>query len=188
MATDPTDAGAGGSAAPPPATERNEAPPGLTREYRSERISVLWFAERCIHSGECIRAQPAVFDTRRRPWIVLEEASADEVAEAVLRCPTGALHFRRHDGGPEEAAGEAIEVRTVRHGPYFLRGPATVTEESGRVIRSDTRMALCRCGESRHMPFCDNSHRAIGFRDPALRAEPPDEGAGPAGDGVATSA
>jgi CDGSH-type Zn-finger protein len=31
-------------------------------------------------------------------------------------------------------------------------------------MRRETRLALCRCGQSKHMPLCDNTHRAIGFR------------------------
>lgn len=163
---DQADASAGGCGAPPEPDAPNHAPAGLTREYRSERISVLWFAERCIHSGECIRAQPRVFDPRRRPWVKIDAADADAVAEAVLRCPTGALHYVRHDGGPQEPVPERTTIRPVPDGPYHVRGKVEVRTSGGELIREDTRVALCRCGESRHMPFCDNSHTAAGFRDP----------------------
>lgn len=173
---DQADAAAGGAGAPPPPTASNHARTGLTREYRSDDISVLWFAERCIHSAACIRAQPQVFDPKRRPWIVLDAASADAVADAVLRCPTGALHYVRHDGGPQEPEPDATTVQVVRDGPLYLRGPARLTTSDGEVIREDTRMALCRCGQSLHMPFCDNSHRAAGFRDEATAPAAPAAG------------
>jgi len=172
------DAGDGGTGAPPDPREPNRTPSDLTREYRGEGIRVQWYAARCIHSAECIRALPRVFDPRRRPWIVLEGAGADAIADAVRRCPTGALHYERLDGGPpEEAAPGEVTVATVRDGPYFLRGEVEIRDSQGDLIRRDTRVALCRCGHSRQMPFCDNTHRAIGFREPGVRA--------PAGDGAA---
>jgi uncharacterized Fe-S cluster protein YjdI len=156
------DQDAGG--APPEPERRNRAPDGLTREYPGEGIRVQWFAERCIHSAECIRAQPLVFDPQRRPWIDLGGAEADAVARAVERCPTGALHYVRTDGGPPEPTPAGLTVKAVRNGPYYVRGPALVALERGGAVREDTRMALCRCGKSAHMPFCDNSHRALRVR------------------------
>ena len=159
------DASAGGTGAPPAPTAANQAPE-LTREYHTAAIAVQWYATRCIHSARCIRAQPAVFNPKRRPWIVLEGASADAVAAAVERCPTGALHYTRLDGGPGETVPNETTVAAVRDGPLYVRGDVTVAREDGTVIRRDTRVALCRCGQSAHMPFCDNSHQAAGFRDP----------------------
>ena len=74
-----------------------EAPP--MREYANDRITVEWRAERCIHSANCVRALPRVFNPKRRPWVEVDAASADEVEAAVRRCPSGALQYRRHDGG-----------------------------------------------------------------------------------------
>jgi uncharacterized Fe-S cluster protein YjdI len=126
---------------------------------------VQWYAERCIHSAECIRALPGAFDPRRRPWIDLRGADADAVAGAVLRCPTGALHYTRTDGGAAEPVPAELTLEAVPGGPYHVRGPALVAlERDGRTVREDTRMALCRCGRSAHMPFCDNSHRALRVR------------------------
>lgn len=149
---------------PPDAATRNAAPSDLTRTYADDRIRVRWFAGRCIHSAECIRAAPKVFDPRRRPWIDLSGDDAERIMGAVLRCPTGALEFERLDTGEREQPDDPVRVAAVRHGPLYVRGELEVVDDQGRVIRRCTRMALCRCGKSAHMPFCDNSHRATGFR------------------------
>ncbi|HEY0242971.1 MAG TPA: CDGSH iron-sulfur domain-containing protein [Gemmatimonadaceae bacterium] len=159
-------AGEGGAGAPPETHEANRLPSDVTREYASESIRVQWFASRCIHSAACIRALPRVFDPRRRPWVDVNAADADAIAVAVVKCPTGALHFQRTDGGLQESSAGEVAITAVRDGPYFLRGPVQVKDSEGRVLREDTRVALCRCGQSKHMPFCDNTHRAIGFRTP----------------------
>lgn len=83
-----------------PVPDGPDRPP--TREYRSERITVEWRAERCVHSANCFRALPVVFNPKRRPWVDVNAADADDIARAVLLCPSGALRFVRHD---DEAAG-----------------------------------------------------------------------------------
>jgi uncharacterized Fe-S cluster protein YjdI len=45
----------------------------------------------CQHGGICFRGLPGVFDPRRRPWIVLENATSDEIIEQVSKCPSRAL-------------------------------------------------------------------------------------------------
>ena len=158
------DASAGGTGGPPPPDAPNRVFARLTREYSSESIQVQCYARRCIHSAECIRALPHVFDPRRRPWIDIDAAGADAIADAVIRCPTGALQFVRLDGGPGETPPDTVQITAIRDGPYFVRGPIAIKDQNGEVLRSDTRVALCRCGQSKHLPFCDNTHRAIGFR------------------------
>lgn len=159
-------ASAGGTGAPPEPAAPNRAPSDLTRTYAGRGIRVGWYAARCIHSAACIRALPGVFDSRRRPWIDLAraEADADAVADAVRRCPTGALHYERTDGGPGEPEPADVRVTASRDGPLLVRGTVEVRDEAGALLRRDTRLALCRCGHTRHAPFCDNTHRAIGFR------------------------
>lgn len=143
-----------------------------TREYRTDAIAVIWDAARCIHSANCIRSLPRVFNPADRPWIHLERAEADAVAAAVARCPTGALHARRLDGGPEESVPSPATITVMSNGPLYLHGDVTVIDAGGATIRRDMRMALCRCGHSAHKPFCDNTHRQIGFRAPARAPQP----------------
>ena len=48
--------------------------------------------------------------------------------------------------------------------PLYSRGPFEIVDGDGDLVKTVTRAALCRCGESRNKPFRDNTHRAIGFR------------------------
>ena len=75
---------------------------GKTRRYEGNDIVVEYDARRCIHVAECVHGLPAVFEKDRRPWVDADGAAADRVAEVVIRCPTGALHFVRKDGGTDE--------------------------------------------------------------------------------------
>jgi uncharacterized Fe-S cluster protein YjdI/CDGSH-type Zn-finger protein len=136
---------------------------GVARVYGDERIEVEWEPKLCIHTQNCIRRLPEVFRAGERPWIRIEAADADRIAAAVESCPTGALHFRRLDGGPpEEPPAEPVVVPRP-NGPLFIRGRVRIEDADGNLIREDTRLALCRCGGSKNKPFCDGTHREIGF-------------------------
>lgn len=63
--------------------------------YESDGITVTFDPTLCIHSGRCVRGLPAVFDVRRKRWIDIDAASADEIAAQVARCPSGALQVQR---------------------------------------------------------------------------------------------
>ena len=158
------DAGAGGTGAPPEENTANRVKPGLTREYARDEIRVLWFASRCVHSAACIHALPAVFDPRRRPWVDVTASDADAIARAVVKCPTGALQYERLDGGANEQPPESVTITPLRNGPYLIRGKIEVTDPTTHETHTELRVALCRCGQSKHMPYCDNTHREIGFR------------------------
>jgi hypothetical protein len=106
---------------------------------------------------------PTVFRPDERPWIVVDAEDADRVAAVVEECPTGALHYRRLDGGPEESAPPETTIDPRPNGPLFVRGQLRIVDAEGQVIREDTRAALCRCGGSENKPFCDGTHRRIGF-------------------------
>jgi uncharacterized Fe-S cluster protein YjdI/CDGSH-type Zn-finger protein len=137
----------------------------VKKEYRTDQIAVSWGPQFCIHSANCIRGVPAVFNPRDRPWVHVDAASADEIARVIMTCPTGALHFERLDDGPQESVPETTTVTVTRDGPLYLHGTIEVRDANGTIIRRDTRMALCRCGQSANKPFCDGSHRTAGFHD-----------------------
>ncbi len=141
------------------------APRWAGRRYTGTAVHVTFDGPRCIHAAECVRGLPAVFDRNRRPWILPDGAAAEELVAVVERCPTGALHYERVDGGPAEAADAHNTIRVRPAGPYYVRGKLRVVTADGAVLIDDTRLALCRCGHSQHKPFCDNAHIAAGFED-----------------------
>jgi uncharacterized Fe-S cluster protein YjdI len=63
--------------------------------YEAEGITVTFDPDVCIHSGVCLLGLPDVFDIQRQRWIRPELQPPDVVAAQVMRCPSGALQFRR---------------------------------------------------------------------------------------------
>lgn len=156
--------------------------PGKVRSYGGEEVTVTYDVRRCIHAAECVHGLPQVFDTGRKPWVDPDGASAGEVAEVVRRCPTGALHFEREDGGPGEAAAAKNTVTLSEDGPLYARGDLEIVAGDGSFSLRETRAALCRCGASKNKPFCDDSHREVSFAASGAIAEPR-LGGGPGPDG-----
>ncbi|MGQ0603461.1 MAG: (4Fe-4S)-binding protein [Anaerolineales bacterium] len=140
--------------------------PGVAREYANDHIVVEWEPPLCIHSARCLKALPRVFNTRSRPWVNLDGAAAGDIAAAVMQCPTGALRFRRVDDGAQEAPSEPTVIEARPNCPYFVRGRVTVINQD-KTERVLPRAALCRCGHSENKPFCDGSHRRVGFKTTA---------------------
>ena len=132
---------------------------------------LLTMRRRCIAAAECISGLPAVFDNTRRPWIAPANASADEIAKVIVRCPSGALHFTRRDAGQAETPQEPTSIQPTSGGPYYVRGFVQLRSADGKSMIEDIRMALCRCGQSKNKPFCDNSHFSAGFDDPGAVPE-----------------
>jgi uncharacterized Fe-S cluster protein YjdI len=69
------------------------------QEYRNDDIIVRFEPKVCIHSGNCVRGLPAVFDVRRRAWVDVNAASAAAIAAQVAQCPSGALTIEWPGGG-----------------------------------------------------------------------------------------
>jgi CDGSH-type Zn-finger protein len=75
-------------------------------------------------------------------------------------------------------SGDERDVATItpyRDGPLIVRGPFRVVDQDGVEVELDrTTVALCRCGRSARKPFCDGSHKLVGFSAPSGREPVPD--------------
>ncbi|NOY15858.1 MAG: hypothetical protein GXP23_02785 [Gammaproteobacteria bacterium] len=59
--------------------------------------------------------------------------------------------------------GGKLNIRLRQDGPLKITGNMRIVASSGRVAWWGNETALCRCGASEKKPFCDGSHRKIGF-------------------------
>jgi uncharacterized Fe-S cluster protein YjdI/CDGSH-type Zn-finger protein len=139
----------------------------MRKTYRGKDIEVSFDLDICIHIGECLRGERSVFKLDRRPWVLPDGGDADLIAEVVERCPSGALQYRRLDGGADETH-TGTTVTPIRDGPLFVVGEVEVRRDDGSVELLP-RATLCRCGLSNHKPFCDNEHLRQGFKAPGVQ-------------------
>jgi uncharacterized Fe-S cluster protein YjdI len=139
----------------------------VTRVYDDGQIRVLWDATRCIHTAICLQRLPSVFDVNARPWVDVAGAAPEEIAATIRACPTGALRYEG-DAVPPEMPDEPTTVEVRPNGPLYLRGRLRLQGPGGQTAHEEYRVALCRCGASQNKPYCDNSHRLVGFRDRGL--------------------
>jgi len=131
--------------------------------YEGADIVVEFDLGRCIHSGDCSRDLPDVFNTKRRGrWVSPDAAPVADVARICAQCPTGALRcINKATAQPIDAPPQRNSIQVMADGPLYVHARMTVNGQP----ESGYRAAFCRCGASRLMPYCDNSHRAIHFSD-----------------------
>jgi CDGSH-type Zn-finger protein/uncharacterized Fe-S cluster protein YjdI len=156
--------------ATPSAAAADSAPSGATPDgverVHGEKLELDFEAKRCIHSRFCVTWAPQVFLANvKGPWLHPDAMPVERLVEVAHACPSGAIRYRRLDGGAEEAA-PPVNLATVREaGPYAFRAELVIDG-----VPAGFRATLCRCGASKNKPYCDGSHHAIGF---TASGEPP---------------
>lgn len=63
------------------------------RKYCGDGVDIYFNASICQHSGNCVRGNKGVFDTKRKPWIEPNNAAVSEVKRVIDSCPSGALKY-----------------------------------------------------------------------------------------------
>jgi CDGSH-type Zn-finger protein/uncharacterized Fe-S cluster protein YjdI len=58
----------------------------------------------------------------------------------------------------------AVTVTPRLDGPLHIKGSLEVVSGTGETLNRLTETWLCRCGQSANKPFCDGTHKKIGFK------------------------
>ncbi len=161
------------------------------RQYTNGEITVFWKPSKCIHATTCFRELIEVFNPGRRPWVNMEGAPTRRIIEVVKKCPTQALEFKynremdqdeiesnnpvvaeetpetlnRKEEKEEENQTRPTRINLMKDGPIVVEGDFKVIGPEGNTLKSMLMTSFCRCGGSKSMPFCDGTHRKIGFSE-----------------------
>ena len=76
------------------------------------------------------------------------------------------------------------KITVKNNGSLRVEGEFTICDADGNAfdLAGRTAISLCRCGHSENKPFCDGSHKKVGFQSEVkARALPPPAPKSPAG-------
>lgn len=137
----------------------------IAKKYSNGEVTVVWKPDVCIHSAICFNGLPEVFDPRKRPWVTIEGAGTQAMVDQVKKCPSGALSFYMNEAEQEEVEVETETIVEIsKDGPVLVYGNILIKDAEGKESRQNRVTAFCRCGASNNKPFCDGTHRKIGFK------------------------
>jgi CDGSH-type Zn-finger protein/uncharacterized Fe-S cluster protein YjdI len=56
-----------------------------------------------------------------------------------------------------------LRVTPTKDGPLKVEGNMEIVSGTGRTMNRATKAFLCRCGQSAKKPYCDGTHKLVGF-------------------------
>jgi uncharacterized Fe-S cluster protein YjdI len=120
------------------------------RKYTNGEITVFWRSKKCIHATLCYK-----------------------IIDIVNKCPTDALTYKYNkEVNESDTIGQKdvkipelkpAEIQIMKDGPIVVTGKIKLTDADGKEYKTYSITSFCRCGASGNMPFCDGTHRKIGF-------------------------
>lgn len=138
----------------------------IKKEYSNGEVVITWEPNKCIHSENCVKGLPSVFNLDQKPWINAEGAASDKIVEQVKKCPSGALgyYFENEKQSQESEVNSELLVEVMPNGPLMVYGKLKVKMTDGSTKDQFKVSAFCRCGRSENKPFCDGTHKKIDFK------------------------
>lgn len=137
----------------------------VKKEYSNGEVTVTWEPHKCIHSANCVKGLPKVFDANKKPWIDPMGATTEEIVKQIQKCPSGALGYYFEEGKSTERNQEPEQlVEVIPNGPLMVYGNLKVQLSDGSTKMQHKVSTFCRCGQSQNKPFCDGTHKKIDFK------------------------
>lgn len=129
------------------------------KRYEGERFDMLDDRSLCVVARFCDKGDTIWKDIARTG----DEAVSREVLREACACPGGRLTIVTKEGEalePELPMEISLveDPSRIHRGPLWVKGGIPIRGEGGETYEVRNRVALCRCGESANMPYCDATH------------------------------
>ncbi len=79
-----------------------------------------------------------------------------------FRAPAGFDRSSLTEENPEHDDSKLI-LKVQKNGPVLVEGKYQIHSVAEPTINCSKTIALCRCGQSSNKPFCDGTHKKVGF-------------------------
>jgi uncharacterized Fe-S cluster protein YjdI len=111
--------------------------------------------------------------TQALVWKYNKDLSEDErytAAQAAREEVNPETLTRKEEKKHEETAerrwqAKPASVRIMKDGPIVVEGNFRIIGGEDQELKSSIMTSFCRCGHSKSMPYCDGTHRKIGFSE-----------------------
>ena len=118
----------------------------------------------CSHASFCADELEAVFNADQEPWVNADSSTLQAIIDVIKKCPSGALSYSI-EGVEHRDQNRPPAITVSKNGPYFVVGGMELKDVTWGKEASKEHYALCRCGKSENIPFCDGAHRQSNFQD-----------------------
>jgi uncharacterized Fe-S cluster protein YjdI len=121
-----------------------DTPAAVIEEARGEHLLLQFEGKRCIHSRHCVLDTPEVFRANvKGPWLNPDGASIEALVAVAHKCPSGAIRYKRLDGGPAEVPPPVNVINVRENGPLAVHAAISLPGH-GEMFR-----ASCVAAEAR---------------------------------------
>ena len=149
-----------------------------SRQPYREQAQLMQGPALALSDAESLCAFARFCDPNGQVWKQVERTDEAQVRAMFVRqvnnCPSGRLVAWDNATGKSIEHPLPVSIGVIEDpvegvsGPLWLRGAIPVIAADGFAYEVRNRVTLCRCGASKHKPFCDGSHAAVKFDDGAL--------------------
>lgn len=129
------------------------------KKYHGKGLTLIDYKNLCAGARFC--------DPDGSVWMLTIRSDYPENDKIAIKeacdCPSGRLTIVKKDGTKIEPVLEK-EISLIEdvfnnfRGPLWVKGEIPIEGADGETYEVRNRVTLCRCGESKNMPFCDVSH------------------------------